>query len=170
MATKTVYKGVVAVGCPVELDGDLYNCAVLMQGGKYLGVVPKSYLPTYGEFDESRWFRHGRKIKNRSIILNGQEVRMGVDLLFQAVDFPGSSSAWKSAKTAGRSSRRTASRLWAALFVFLNLSASNELAGKDDYRREHLLKPHPARPWAATPMRPPARVKAPPTWFRAVTA
>ncbi len=37
MATKTVYKGVVAVGCPVELDGDLYNCAVLMQGGKVSG-------------------------------------------------------------------------------------------------------------------------------------
>lgn len=142
IATKTVFKGLVAVGCPIEVDGVIYNCAVIMQDGKYLGIVPKSYLPTYGEFDEYRWFKVGRNFKRRSVVLNGQTVRMGVDLLFQASDFPGLIVGAEICEDGWAVIPPHRLQALAGALVFLNLSASNELAGKDDYRREHLVKPH----------------------------
>ena len=47
---------VAVVGLPLRWQGKLYNCAVAVQGGEVLGVVPKSFLPNYGEFYEQRWF------------------------------------------------------------------------------------------------------------------
>lgn len=141
-ATKNVFKGLIAVGCPVELDGNIYNCAVVMQGGQYLGVVPKSYLPTYGEFDEYRWFKVARTFKRTSINLNGREVRMGVDLLFQAIDFPGLVVGLEICEDGWGLIPPHRLQALAGAIVIGNLSTSNELAGKDDYRREHLVKPH----------------------------
>lgn len=141
-ATKNVFKGLIAVGCPIELDGNIYNCAVVMQGGKYLGVVPKSYLPTYGEFDEYRWFKVARTFKNTSISLNGHEVRMGVDLLFQAVDFPGLVVGLEICEDGWGLIPPHRLQALAGAVVIGNLSTSDELAGKDDYRRDHLVKPH----------------------------
>ena len=52
-------KGILVVGAPVESDGRLYNCAIVIKGGKIKGIVPKIHLPYYGEFYESRWFSSG---------------------------------------------------------------------------------------------------------------
>lgn len=142
LATKTVYKGMVAVGCPIELEGNIYNCAVVMQNGEYLGIVPKSYLPTYGEFDEYRWFKVARDFKRRTISLNGRAVRMGVDLLFQATDFPGLIVGLEICEDGWGLIPPHRLQALAGAIIILNLSASNELAGKDDYRRDHLVKPH----------------------------
>ncbi len=142
LATKTVYKGLVAVGCPIELDGNIYNCAVVMQNGEYLGVVPKSYLPTYGEFDEYRWFKVARTFKKTTISLNGRAVRMGVDLLFQAVDFPGLIVGLEICEDGWGLIPPHRLQALAGAVVIGNLSTSDELAGKDDYRRDHLVKPH----------------------------
>ena len=142
LATKTVYKGLVAVGCPIELEGNIYNCAVFMQDGQYLGVVPKSYLPTYGEFDECRWFKIGRNFKRRTILLNARQVRMGVDLLFQAKDFPGLIVGAEVCEDAFGVIPPHRLMALAGGLIFLNLSTSDELAGKDDYRRDQLVKPH----------------------------
>ena len=49
----------VVVGAPVSLHGCLYNCGVVLRDGKVLGIVPKTYLPAYSEFYESRWFKSG---------------------------------------------------------------------------------------------------------------
>jgi len=141
-ATKNVFKGLIAVGCPIELDGNIYNCAVVMQNGEYLGVVPKSYLPTYGEFDEYRWFKVARTFKRMSISLNGREVRMGVDLLFQAVDFPGLVVGLEICEDGWGLIPPHRLQALAGAVVIGNLSTSDELAGKDDYRRDHLVKPH----------------------------
>lgn len=142
LATKNVFKGLIAVGCPIELDGNIYNCAVVMQNGEYLGVVPKSYLPTYGEFDEYRWFKVARTFKRMSISLNGREVRMGVDLLFQAVDFPGLVVGLEICEDGWGLIPPHRLQALAGAVVIGNLSTSDELAGKDDYRRDHLVKPH----------------------------
>ncbi len=142
LATMRVYKGLVAVGCPIELEGNIYNCAVVMQNGEYLGIVPKSYLPTYGEFDEYRWFKVGREFTRRTIVLNGREVRMGVDLLFQATDLPGVIVGLEVCEDGWGIIPPHRLQALAGAIIILNLSASNELAGKDDYRRDHLVKPH----------------------------
>jgi len=76
------------VGAPLRLGPRLYNCAVIIHGGRVLGVAPKSYLPTYREFYEARWYAAGTDAPE-STVLVGQEVPVGTDLLFAADDVPG---------------------------------------------------------------------------------
>ena len=79
---------VLVVGAPLRYAGRLYNTAVVMHRGRLLGVVPKSYLPTYREFYERRQCAAGDQTKG-TIRLVGQEVPFGPDLLFEAGDLPG---------------------------------------------------------------------------------
>ena len=71
------------VGMPISYKNNLYNCAVVIVEDKICGVVPKSYIPNYSEFYESRWFSEGRDICKTEIILCGQRVRFGTDLIFE---------------------------------------------------------------------------------------
>ncbi|MBF4562022.1 NAD(+) synthase [Microbacterium sp. VKM Ac-2870] len=78
----------IAVGAPLRLGDRLYNCAVVIHRGRILGITPKSYLPTYREFYEARWYAAGTDAP-ASVHLAGQEVPVGTDLLFAATDVPG---------------------------------------------------------------------------------
>ena len=73
---------VAIVGMPITYKNNLYNCAVVTAAGRICGVVPKSYIPNYSEFYESRWFSSGRDIRNTEIELCGQKVRFGSDIMF----------------------------------------------------------------------------------------
>ncbi|MEZ0580334.1 NAD(+) synthase [Nocardioides sp. MH1] len=79
---------VIVVGAPVAQGNRVYNCAVVIHRGRVLGVAPKSYLPNYREFYERRWFAPGDDVTG-TIVLAGQEVPFGADLLFEATDVPG---------------------------------------------------------------------------------
>ena len=120
-------------GAPLRHGASLYNCAVVMTQGKILGVVPKSYIPDYGEFYEGRWFASGAGISEERIDVAGQQADFGADLTFavNGAEFgveicedlwapipPSSQLALNGAK------------------VIFNLSASPELAGKHDYLRQ----------------------------------
>jgi len=75
------------VGMPLRTPRGLYNVAVAIQGGRILGVVPKSYLPSYREFEEKRWFREGRDVEaGTTCTLLGESVPFGTDLVFAARD------------------------------------------------------------------------------------
>ena len=76
------------VGAPLRLGSRLYNCAVVIHRGRVLGVAPKSYLPTYREFYEARWYASGADAP-ATMVLAGEEVPVGTDLLFEASDLPG---------------------------------------------------------------------------------
>ena len=78
----------IVVGAPLLLGTRLYNCAVVIHRGAVLGVAPKSYLPTYREFYEARWYAGGEDAPE-SATLGGAEVPVGTDLLFEATDVPG---------------------------------------------------------------------------------
>jgi NAD+ synthase (glutamine-hydrolysing) len=80
---------VLVVGAPLSLGTRVYNCAVVVHAGQVLGVAPKSYLPTYREFYEKRWFGAGDDQRARTITLDGRPVPFGPDLLFEATDVPG---------------------------------------------------------------------------------
>jgi NAD+ synthase (glutamine-hydrolysing) len=80
---------VLVVGAPLAVDTRVYNCAVVIHRGSILGVAPKSYLPTYREFYERRWYAPGDDRRSRTITLGGREVPFGPDLLFRATDVPG---------------------------------------------------------------------------------
>ena len=73
---------------PLRVDHRLFNCAVVVFGGRVLGVVPKTYLPNYGEFYEARQFNSGDTALAREVRLLGADVPFGADLLFKATNLP----------------------------------------------------------------------------------
>jgi NAD+ synthase (glutamine-hydrolysing) len=80
---------VFVVGAPIADGNRVYNCAVVIHAGRILGVSPKSYVPTYREFYERRWYAPGDDLRGRTLRLAGQDVPFGPDLLFAASDLRG---------------------------------------------------------------------------------
>lgn len=72
----------VFVGVPIPVGGQLYNCAVAINNGKVVGVVPKQNIPNYNEFYESRWFRGASGDEPKTINYAGESIPFGTDLLF----------------------------------------------------------------------------------------
>jgi NAD+ synthase (glutamine-hydrolysing) len=122
------------VGIAVFEADRLYNCAVVIQNGKILGVVPKSYLPNKKEFYEKRHFTTGRDITRTTLDLLDFEVPFGVDLLFtDKKDMTFGVEICEDLWAVTPPSNHMASNGANLLF---NLSASNELIGKHEYREE----------------------------------
>lgn len=80
---------VLIVGAPLRFGARIYNCAVVIHRGAVLGVVPKTYLPSYREFYEGRHFASGAGLTGLHLTIGSIEVPFGVDLLFEAEDVPG---------------------------------------------------------------------------------
>ena len=127
---------VTVLGLPVRCkwDNKLYNCAAVIQIGEILGLVPKTYLPNYGEFYEQRWFASGAGVET-SVDLCGETVDMDAAGLFACETVPNlvlgveiCEDLWATEPPSARLARGGAT-------VILNLSASNELVGKSGYRR-----------------------------------
>ena len=127
---------VTALGLPVwdKWDNKLYNCAAIIQKGEILGLIPKVYLPNYGEFYEQRWFASGSGVEH-GIELCGQHVSLCTNQTFACDTMPNlvigveiCEDLWAPAPPSVELARKGAT-------VILNLSASNELVGKADYRR-----------------------------------
>ncbi len=87
-AASRALRPLLVVGAPLLLGSRLYNCAVVIHRGAVLGVAPKTYLPTYREFYEARWYASGADAP-ATTVLGGEEVPVGTDLLFEASDVPG---------------------------------------------------------------------------------
>ncbi|MGA3020746.1 MAG: NAD(+) synthase, partial [Candidatus Micrarchaeales archaeon] len=82
-------KSVAIVGLPVMHQNGVYDCAAALQDGKVLCIVPKSYLPNYGEFEEGRWFSPARLVKEGSSMnILGRAIPFGTDLLLSAENIP----------------------------------------------------------------------------------
>ena len=130
-----------ALGIPVRAGGKLYNCAVVIQKGEVLAVVPKTYLPNYGEFYEKRWFESGEDLDGHiSVSLrsaDGATVYTGLgQSIINCPAVPGLKVGVEICEDLWASdppSRRLAE---AGATVILNLSASNEAVGKAAYRRQ----------------------------------
>ncbi|SFV64425.1 NAD synthetase / Glutamine amidotransferase chain of NAD synthetase [hydrothermal vent metagenome] len=134
------------IGLAVFEADRLYNCAAVIQKGKVLGVVPKSYLPNKKEFYEKRQFVSGRDITRSTLDLLGEEVPFGVDLLFtDKADMTFGVEICEDLWAVTPPSNHMASNGANLLF---NLSASNELIGKHEYREE-LVRTQSARCMAA---------------------
>ncbi|MBX9723420.1 MAG: NAD(+) synthase, partial [Candidatus Obscuribacterales bacterium] len=135
-ATISKYKGLLFVGLPLALDDQLFNCAAAVQGGKVLGVVPKSFIPNYKEFYERRWFAAAENTTLTQIQLAGESVPFGTDLLFVAEDFEGLVVGAEICEDLWVPIPPSSYQALAGATVLVNLSASNELIGKADYRRQ----------------------------------
>jgi NAD+ synthase (glutamine-hydrolysing) len=125
---------ILAVGLPYEApNGRLYNAAFVLQAGKVLGGIPKSYLPTYKEFYEERYLQSGRDL---SLTVQDPllgEFRFGTDQLF---DFGGVTVAVEVCEDAWSPFPPVRRAAAAGAKIVLNLSASNETIGKAEFRRD----------------------------------
>src|SRR4030042_7028180 len=79
---------VVIVGMPLVVDQKIFNCAIVLNSGRILGVIPKTYLPSYKEFYEDRWFVSGEIARSDSIELAGRRSAFGSDILFSLRGLP----------------------------------------------------------------------------------
>lgn len=136
----------IAVGAPLEYNEVLYNVAYIIFNGKILGIVPKSYIPNYSEFYEKRWFTSGLNIFSKKINLSFQEnIPFGVNFIFKSgeikLGFEVCEDLWAPIPPSSFLSL-------AGCNIICNLSASNELVSKADYRKE-LMKNQSARCVAA---------------------
>ncbi len=125
---------IVMVGLPLSNQGRLYNCAAVLQNGHIKGVAAKRYLPNGGEFYETRWFKSGLNAP-KTISLDGEEIPFGLNLLFETAEFR---FALEICEDLWGPNPPSSSYAPAGAEVIFNLSASNELAAKHDYRRELL--------------------------------
>jgi NAD+ synthase (glutamine-hydrolysing) len=130
------YRGVFVVGVPLALEGLVFNCAVVIQGGRILGVVPKSYLPNYKEFYEARWFASSFKARSTEIKIGTQVVPFGRDLLFEATNVNGLTLGVEICEDLWVPAPPSSYQALAGATLLLNLSASDEVIGKAVYRRQ----------------------------------
>ena len=120
------------IGMPLEICNSLYNVAVVIHHGQIQGVVPKTFMPNYGEFYDKRWFSSSRELKRNSMELCGQIVPVGIDLIFQTQETKFAIELCEDLWTPIPPS--SIHSLHGAEIIF-NLSASNETTGKHNYRK-----------------------------------
>ena len=127
------------VGLPVQAGGLLLNCAAVIQHGAVLGIVPKTYLPNYGEFYEKRWFASAQDLHDTEIYLAGSPVMLSATpKLFQTADgvkfgVEICEDVWAPIPPSNQLSLAGAD-------IIFNLSASDELIGKHNYLRSLLAQ------------------------------
>lgn len=120
------------VGAPVNISGSLYNCAVVIQHGIILGIIPKTYLPNYGEFYEKRWFTSSKNLKPTYIRYAGNSVSItpGPTLFRTSDNALFGVEICEDVWAAEPCSNKLA---LAGADIIFNLSASDELIGKHIY-------------------------------------
>ena len=126
---------VTAVGMPLRVNNKLYNCAVIIQKGTVLGVVPKTHLPNYGEFYEKREFATAPE-ENGTVTLLGKSVPFGNKLVFRCANMPDLALGFEVCEDMWAPCSPAVDLAAAGATVIGNLSASNDIIGKDSYRRQ----------------------------------
>lgn len=148
LAEKSIgYSAAIAAGLPLEIGGRLYNAAAIIYKGKICGIVPKTYIPNYGEFYEKRWFSSAAELKETSISSayfgaeELYEIPIGRDLIFRMGDE--ASFGAELCEDLWAPVPPSSFLALAGAEVIINLSASNETVLKREYR-QNLIKNHSA--------------------------
>jgi len=125
----------VIVGMPLLVGNGIFNCAVAINTGQILGVVPKGVLPTFREFYENRWFTPGNEAQYDTLELAGQLVPFGTDILFKLRNIDTAIVGIEICEDLWTPLSPHEYQALAGATVLINLSASNEILGKTDWRR-----------------------------------
>ncbi len=134
-ATKGLFP-VAVIGLPLRVNGKLYNCAAAVHNGRILGVVPKKYLPNYGEFYEMRQFTPADDpTRPNALKLGDQEVPFSDRLLFECAEKPEFTFGIEICEDLWTPDPPSRQLCQAGATVIVNPSASDEVIGKRDYRR-----------------------------------
>ena len=119
-------------GAPLVTENRLINAAIAFQAGKILGVVPKTYIPNYKEFQEQRWFTSATELRDKTVSIGDRTYPLGSHLLFTAgqvkVGIEICEDLWVPVPPSSLLAMEGAN-------ILVNISASNELIGKHHYLR-----------------------------------
>ena len=125
------------IGLPIPYRGTLLNCAAIIQKGKILGIVPKTYLPNYKEFYEQRWFTSGDTHGDNTVLICGQQVPLSRNLIFSTPSCRFGveicEDVWAPIPPSSELTLKGAE-------IIFNLSADNEGVGKHDYLKSLLAQ------------------------------
>ncbi|MBO4775666.1 MAG: NAD(+) synthase [Lachnospiraceae bacterium] len=136
IAKATKDKGLTAVvGAPLRYANSIYNCAAILSDGKVRALIPKTFIPNYSEFYEVRWFVSGKDIKNTTVKIDGEEVPFGVDILAED-EATGAVLSAEICEDLWVPDKPSTHAALAGANIIANLSASDELIGKENYRRD----------------------------------
>jgi NAD+ synthase (glutamine-hydrolysing) len=130
------FSGIAVLGVPLAVDDQVFNCAAVVHRGWLLGLVPKSFIPNYKEFYEARWFASAATARSREVVIGGARVPFGTDRLFAAEDVEGLTLSVEICEDLWVPIPPSSSQALAGATVLVNLSASNEVIGKAQYRRQ----------------------------------
>ena len=128
-------EGIYFVGLPMAVDGKLYNVAAGISRGRILGFVPKIYLPNYNEFYEARHFYSGRNL-DTEIQIHGQTVPVGSRILFCCNEMPSLRIGVELCEDLWVPKPPSIRHALSGANLIVNLSASDEITGKNAYRRD----------------------------------
>lgn len=123
------------IGMPIRCNNQLLNCAVVIENGNILGVVPKTYIPNYSEFYEKRWFTSSVDLKNSEVNLLGKAVPISTKLIFKDKKYREVSFAIEICEDLWAVSPPSNNHALNGASIIFNLSSSNEIVGKDSYRK-----------------------------------
>jgi len=123
------------VGLPIRLGNSLYNCGAILSQGKVKALIPKAFLPNYSEFYECRWFASGRGLKGMTVRVDGEEVPFGMDVLAEDPE-SGAVLGVEICEDLWVPDKPSTHAALAGANLIANPSASDELIGKQEYRRE----------------------------------
>lgn len=126
------------IGVPITIGNGLYNTAVVICKGKILGIVPKTYLPNYGEFYEKRWFATAHNLTQFKTQYAGQECMVSPHLLFKSKQIPYFTLGIDICEDLWATISPSLIHSVLGATVLVNLSASNEIVGKAQYRKDML--------------------------------
>ena len=153
----------VVVGAPVRADGKLYDCAAVLNGGRVVGVVPKTAIPNYGEFYEGRYFASAKDAVAKEARVGAQVVPFGADLLFRCKGMPEFCFGVEICEDMWGAKSPSSELCAAGATIVCNPSASDEIVGKAEYRRllvRAACARRRARGCAVMSMRTPASARA----------
>ena len=131
------------VGLPVRKNGKLYNAAAALNHGNILGIVPKTHIPNYNEFYEQRYFSSGENVWD-DITIGEESVPFGSGLIFACEELPELTVGAEICEDLWVPLPPSVKLAMSGAHIIVNLSASDEMVGKDTYRRD-LVKGQSAR-------------------------
>ncbi len=123
---------IIIVGLPVAFKGGLMNCAAVLQKGKLLGLVPKTFLPNYREFQEQRWFVSALDVTEGNVLICGQQVLMSARQLFKT---PSCTFGIEICEDIWAPVPPSSLLAMQGADIIFNLSANDDSAGKYTYLR-----------------------------------
>jgi NAD+ synthase (glutamine-hydrolysing) len=129
----------IILGMPLSIEQKIFNTAIVIKNGHLVGIIPKTYLPNYKEFYDPRWFASGKDSEVKFVELNQASVPFGTDLLFRIKNFPLAMVGIEICEDLWVPLAPHEYQSLAGANLLFNLSASNELLGKADWRRTMVL-------------------------------